>query len=93
MWSGVRKGEEKYIFPFQEEADIMFDSALVYELSVLKKHIEPLLKKIDNSSIHYGEAKKLLKFLQYFRDIEDESIIPPNSILREFIGNTYCDIH
>lgn len=93
MWAGVRKGEEKYIFPFQEEADIMFDSALVYELSVLKKHIKPLLENIDCSSIHYGEAKKLLKFLQYFRDIEDESIIPPNSILREFIGNTYFDIH
>lgn len=86
MWSGVRKGEEKYIFPFQEEADIMFDSALVYELAVLKKHIEPLLKEIDSSSIHYGEAKKLLKFLQYFRGIEDENMIPPNSILREFIG-------
>lgn len=93
MWSGVRKGEEKYIFPFQEEADIMFDSALVYELAVLKKHIKPLLEEIDSTSVHYGEAKKLLKFLQYFREIEDESIIPPNSILREFIGNTYFDIH
>lgn len=86
MWSGVRKGEEKYIFPFQEEADIMFDSALVYELSVLKKHIKPLLEEIDKDNIYYGEAKKLLKFLQYFIDIEDESTIPQNSILREFIG-------
>ena len=93
LWSGVRKGEEKYIFPFQEEADVMFDSALVYELSVLKKHIKPLLEKIDNDSIYYSEAKKMLKFLKYFRDIEDESIIPPNSILREFIGGTYFDIH
>ena len=93
MWSGVRRGEEKYIFPFQEEADIMFDSALVYELAVLKKHIKPLLEEIDSNSVHYGEAKKLLKFLQYFRDIEKEEIIPPNSILREFIGKTYFDIH
>ncbi|MDR7857266.1 nucleoside kinase [Tissierella sp.] len=93
MWSGVRKGEERYIFPFQEEADILFDSALVYELAVLKKHISPLLKEIDNTSIYYGEAKKLLKFLNYFKEIEDESIIPPNSILREFVGKTYFDIH
>lgn len=93
MWAGVRRGEEKYIFPFQEEADIMFDSALVYELAVLKKHIKPLLEEIDSNSVHYGEAKKLLKFLQYFRDIENEDIIPPNSILREFIGKTYFDIH
>ncbi|HZK33189.1 MAG TPA: nucleoside kinase [Tissierellaceae bacterium] len=86
MWEGVRKGEEKYIFPFQEEADIMFDSALVYELAVLKKHAIPLLKEIDNSNIYYSEAKKLLKFLQYFRDITDESVITQNSILKEFIG-------
>lgn len=93
MWSGVRNGEEKYIFPFQEEADVMFDSTLVYELAVLKKHIKPLLEEIDSNNIYYGEAKKLLKFLEYFRDIEDENIIPPNSILREFIGKTYFDIH
>ncbi|WP_353096488.1 nucleoside kinase [Tissierella praeacuta] len=93
MWTGVRNGEEKYIFPFQEEADIMFDSALVYELAVLKKHVKPLLEEINSSSIYYGEAKKLLKFLEYFRDIEDEGIIPPNSILREFVGKTYFDIH
>lgn len=88
MWSGVRRGEEKNIFPFQEGADVMFDSALVYELAVLKKHIKPLLEEIDNTSIYYGEAKKLLKFLQYFKDIEDESIIPQNSILREFVGKS-----
>ncbi|MCK9444189.1 MAG: nucleoside kinase [Tissierellaceae bacterium] len=93
MWDRVRAGEEKYIFPFQEEADIMFDSALVYELAVLKKYIKPLLEEIDSSSIHFGEAKKLLKFLQYFRDIENEDYIPSNSILREFIGKTYFDIH
>lgn len=93
LWTGVRRGEERYIFPFQEEADIMFDSALVYELAVLKKYVVPLLEDIDNSSVHYGEAKRLLRFLQYFRDIENEDIIPPNSILREFIGKTYFDIH
>ena len=85
LWSGVRRGEEKYIFPFQEEADIMFDSALVYELSVLKKYIVPLLNEIKNDSIYYSEAKKLLKFLQYFVDIVNEEDIPPKSLLREFI--------
>ena len=64
----------------------MFDSALVYELAALKKHAVPLLEGISNESQYYGEAKKLLKFLQYFKDIEDESIISQNSILREFIG-------
>ena len=93
MWAGVRTGEEKYIFPFQEEADIMFNSALVYELAVLKKYIKPLLEEIDSNNIYYGEAKKLLKFLEYFIDIEDEDVIPPNSILREFIGKTAFDIH
>lgn len=93
MWEGVRKGEEKNIFPFQEEADTMFDSALVYELGVLKKYIVPLLKEIDKSSKYYSEAKKLIRFLDYFRDIDFEDIIPHNSILREFIGGTYFNIH
>lgn len=88
MWVGVRKGEEKYIFPFQEEADIMFNSSLVYEISVLKKYIEPLLKEITRDSEYYSEAKKLLRFLQYFNSVNNEKSIPPNSILREFIG---CD--
>ena len=85
LWSGVRRGEEKYIFPFQEEADVMFDSALVYELAVLKKYIVPLLEEVDNHSIYYSEAKKLIKFLQYFSDIKNEDDIPPQSLLREFI--------
>lgn len=93
LWKGVTKGEEINIFPYQEEADIMFDSALVYELSVLKKHITPLLEKVDNSSVYYSEAKRLLKFLNYFHDIEKEEIIPPTSILREFIGGGSFDIH
>ncbi|MDD2447084.1 MAG: nucleoside kinase [Tissierellia bacterium] len=93
MWKSVRNGEENYIFPFQEEADIMFNSSLVYELCVLKKYIQPLLESIDNSSVHYSNAKRLLRFLEYFRDIEVEEAIPPNSILREFIGGTYLNVH
>ncbi|HZK01127.1 MAG TPA: nucleoside kinase, partial [Tissierellaceae bacterium] len=93
LWSGVRAGEEKNIFPFQEEADVIFNSFLVYEMSVLKKHIVPLLKEIDNSSVYYSEARKLLRFLEYFVDIKDESIIPTNSILREFIGGASFNIH
>ena len=85
LWDGVRSGEEKHIFPYQEEADIMFDSALVYELAVLKKYILPLLNEIENDSIYYSEAKKLIKFLQYFVDIVKEEDIPPTSLLREFI--------
>lgn len=93
LWQGVRRGEEKYIFPFQEEADVMFDSALVYELAVLKKYVKPLLEKIDNSSVFYSDTKKLLRFLDYFKDIDIEEAIPPNSLLREFIGGTYINVH
>ncbi|NMB08389.1 MAG: nucleoside kinase [Tissierellia bacterium] len=88
LWKGVTKGEDEYIFPYQENADIMFDSALVYELAVLKKHAVPLLKEVDKDNIYYSEAKRLLRFLNYFRTIEDEEAIPSNSILREFIGGT-----
>ncbi|MDI3533764.1 MAG: uridine kinase [Thermosediminibacterales bacterium] len=88
LWPSVRRGEEKNIFPFQEDADVMFNSALVYELAVLKKYAEPLLKEIDSSSPEYPKAKILLKFLQYFLPIGDEKDIPPNSILREFIGGS-----
>ncbi len=93
LWDSVTKGEKINIFPYQEEADIMFDSALVYELAVLKKHVVPLLQEIDSSSVYYSEARMLLKFLSYFRDIEDEDIIPPNSILREFIGGADINVH
>ncbi len=86
MWKGVVEGEGINIFPYQEEADIMFNSALVYELSVLKKYAVPLLEKVDNTSPYYSESKRLLKFLKYFVPIEDERAIPGNSILREFIG-------
>ena len=86
MWTGVRNGEELHIFPFQEQADAMFNSSLVYEMSVLKKYILPLLKEIKRESIYYSEAKKLIRFLEYFKSIDAEECIPPNSIIREFIG-------
>ncbi|RQD69672.1 MAG: nucleoside kinase [Tindallia sp. MSAO_Bac2] len=87
MWPSVRRGEEMYIFPFQEDADVMFNSALFYELSVLKKYAEPLLRQIDNDNTHFPEAKRLLKFLNYFVVLENEDDIPKTSILREFVGN------
>ena len=85
LWPSVRKGEDKNIFPFQEEADVMFNSALVYELSVLKQFAEPLLSKIDKSCEEYSEAKRLLEFLTYFLPVYTKDI-PANSIIREFIG-------
>ncbi|MCD4795503.1 MAG: nucleoside kinase [Bacteroidales bacterium] len=87
-WDSVRRGEERNIFPFQEEADIMFNSALLYELSVLKKYAEPLLKSICQKHTEYAESKRLLKFLSYFKDINKEEEIPPTSILREFLGES-----
>ena len=85
MWGSVRRGEEKYIFPFQEEADAMFNSSLVYEIAVLKPYIEPLLASVEYDSPEFSEAKRLYEFLGYFITIEDKEI-PINSIIREFIG-------
>lgn len=85
MWPSVRRGEEKNIFPYQEEADVMFNSALVYELAVLKQYVEPLLFGIEKDCREYLEAKRLLKFLDYFVGIES-TLVPANSLLREFIG-------
>ncbi len=87
-WSSVRKGEEKYIFPFQEEADIMFNSSLVYELAMIKKHVEPLLLEIKQEEPEFAEASRLLRFLSYFKHINSESEVPPTSILREFLGKS-----
>ncbi len=87
MWPSVREGEEEYIFPFQESADMMFNSATVYELSVLKQYAEPLLFGIPRESPEYMEAKRLLKFLDYFLGVNSEDI-PRNSIVREFIGGS-----
>lgn len=87
MWDSVRRGEEKYIFPFQEGADVMFNSALIYELAVLKAYAEPLLFAIDRESQEYLEAKRLLKFLDYFLPMTGDGV-GQNSILREFIGGS-----
>lgn len=87
MWNSVRRGEENYIFPFQDSADIMFNSALIYELAVLKLYAEPLLFSIDKNAPEYREAKRLLKFLDYFLPVPPEKIAD-NSILREFIGGS-----
>lgn len=87
MWPSVRRGEALYIFPFQEEADVMFNSALIYELSVLKQYAEPLLFNVPKNSPEYLEAKRLIKFLDYFLGITSESI-PDNSLVREFIGGS-----
>ena len=85
MWPSVRRGEEENIFPYQEEADAMFNSALIYELAVLKQYAEPILFGIDRDAPEYMEAKRLLKFLDYFLGV-DSAKIPNNSIIREFIG-------
>ena len=85
MWPSVRRGEERNIFPYQEEADVMFNSALIYELAVLKPYVERLLFGIDRDCPEYVEAKRLLKFMDYFVGIGSE-MVPMNSLLREFIG-------
>ena len=87
MWPLVRKGENENIFPFQESADVIFNSALIYELAVLKVYVEPLLFGIPRQAPEYEEAKRLLKFLDYFLNIPEEHI-PQNSILREFVGGS-----
>ena len=90
-WPSVRRGEEANIFPYQEEADVMFNSALVYELACLKVYAEPLLFGIDKSEPEYLEAKRLLKFLDYFISVPSEDI-PHNSLLREFVGGSCFDV-
>lgn len=87
MWPSVRRGEERNIFPYQEQADAMFNSALIYELAVLKMYAEPLLFGIPKDAPEYLEAKRLLKFFDYFLPVVSE-VIPKNSILREFIGGS-----
>lgn len=90
-WPSVRRGEEENIFPFQEEADVMFNSALIYELACLKVYAEPLLFGIDKSEPEYLEAKRLLKFFDYFVAVPSEEV-PHNSILREFIGGSCFNV-
>ena len=86
-WPSVRRGEEKNIFPFQENADVMFNSATLYELAVLKKYAEPILKHVPENCDEFVEANRLLKFLSWFKLIEDNEI-PPTSLLREFLGGS-----
>jgi len=89
-WDSVRRGEERYIFPYQEQADVMFNSALVYELSVLKPFAEALLRQIEPGTREYVEAKRLLSFLEWFEPYPPD-VIPNNSILREFVGGSILD--
>jgi uridine kinase len=86
-WESVRRGEKRYIFPFQENADVMFNSAMAYELSVLKPLAEPLLRQVPFGTYEYVEAKRLLAFLEWFLP-SDTDLVPDNSILREFVGGS-----
>lgn len=90
MWDSVRRGEERWIFPFQENADVMLNSSTLYELAVLKKHIFPLLNAIESSDECYDQVRSIVKVLNYVRDADVDDEIPPTSIVREFIGgNTF----
>ena len=91
-WHKVNKGEEKNIFPFQEEADRIFNTSLIYELGALKKIAMPLLKEIDNSYKEYAEAQRLINILKYFREIPSD-YVPNNSLLKEFLGGGTFDLH
>ena len=86
-WPSVRRGEEKHIFPYQENADVMFNSSLFYEISVIRQKVEPILREVSDTEPEYGEARRLLKFLDNFVPISPDEI-PPTSILREFIGGS-----
>ena len=91
MWPSVRKGEEENIFPYQESADVMFNSTLIYELAVLKQFAEPLLFNIKEGEPEFYEAKRLLKFLDFFLGVSSEDV-PNNSIIREFLGGSCFDV-
>ena len=86
-WGSVRAGEDKWIFPYQENADVMFNSALLFELAVLRCHVEPLLNTVPRNCSEYAEAYRLLKFIQYFTPVQDKEL-PPTSLLREFLGGS-----
>jgi uridine kinase len=86
-WPSVRRGEEKWIFPYQENADVLFNSALLFELAVLKRHAEPILAEVPKYCDEYTETHRLIKFLNYFVSIHDHEI-PPTSLLREFVGGS-----
>jgi uridine kinase len=86
-WPSVRSGEDKWIFPYQENCDVMFNSALIFELAVLKYYAEPILAEVPRNSEEYAEAHRLMKFLKYFAPIHDKEV-PPTSVLREFLGGS-----
>lgn len=86
-WESVRRGEDKWIFPYQENADVMFNSAMIYELAALRRHAEPILLQVPRTVPEYSEAYRLLKFLRYFNYIGDREL-PPTSLLREFLGGS-----
>lgn len=86
-WESVRAGEDKWIFPYQEQANAMFNSALLFELAVLKDYAEPILRKVPNSCAAHSEARRLLRFLKYFVSVPDNQL-PPTSLLREFLGGS-----
>ncbi len=94
MWDSVRRGEEKWIFPFQENADVIFNSSTLYELAVLKKHIFPLLTAIESSDECYDQVRAMVKILSYINEADVDDEIPPTSIVREFIGgNSFYKSH
>ncbi|MBQ8602404.1 MAG: nucleoside kinase [Bacteroides sp.] len=86
-WPSVRAGEDKWIFPYQENADVMFNSALLFELAIIKDYAEPILRKVPNNRPEYSEAYRLRKFLEYFVPLQDKEL-PPTSLLREFLGGS-----
>ena len=86
MWDSVRRGEERWIFPYQENADVIFNSSLVYELALLKTHIFPLLDAVPPEDPYYEEVRSIVKVLNYVLPADADREVPPTSILREFIG-------
>ena len=86
MWDSVRKGEQRWIFPYQEHADVIFNSSTLYELAVLKKHIFPLLTAVEPEDPYYEEVRNIVKILNYVHEAEVDDEIPPTSLVREFIG-------
>ncbi len=89
-WESVRRGEKRNIFPYQEHADVMFNSSLPYELAMLRPLAEPLLRQVEPTTWHYVEAKRLLSFLRWVRPA-DASFVPDDSLLREFIGGSILE--
>ena len=90
MWDSVQRGERRWIFPYQEEADVIFNSSTLYELAVLKKHIYPLLTAVQPENPYYDEVRAMVKILNFVREASVDDEIPPTSLIREFIGgNTF----